>query len=132
MEKIAEEKTQDKYIGNVLQLIKNITQYVDGLVSLASLELRLAVKSLFKIIKIFFLLWVCIITTWIGLMGAIITGIVYLGFNWFYAWSVVSILNLLIMFLLYSALRKYTHNLTFPVIRRQLGTKSVVGEKQQG
>ena len=84
------------------------------------LEARLAGRSLLWMLALMLFAALCFITTWLGISVAIVVGIAWAGLSVLAAVSIVTALNLMLVFALTMVCARLSRNLRFTATRRQL------------
>lgn len=108
-------------LGNVERIWKESLDLIQDIFELFMLEIKLAGKSLVNIAVLLLVMVVLLLTTWFGLLGALIFWLVNMHFNLALLLVAASAINLLAAILVGVFVLKNTRNLQFPETRKQLG-----------
>lgn len=116
---------KNKKKPSLLMIITNLVgayvKRLTDLTQLASLEAKLAVKSLIKIIILVYFLGFVFISTWLCLLLVLFLYLVSLQFSWISAAFIITSLNCIIFFIIIFSIFKLKKNIFFPATRRQIG-----------
>lgn len=97
-----------------------IRRFVD-IVELASLEAKLAVKTLLNLTILFFILCILIISSWLSVLLLAFFYLISLNFSPLSASSIIVLANVCLIMICCFTMWKMKHNLFFPSTRKQLG-----------
>lgn len=124
-------KTNDPSLKETITaLSKNLVTLVKDFLELATLESRLAVKSLLTIIGLIFGVSMLMLTAWIFLVASLVYLLVTLGLSWPLALVLMASLNLLLVVPVMLWIVNLHHRIYFPITRKQLSTEAIKLSKQ--
>lgn len=109
---------------SLFRLIKQIMHsgfsLASDLLTLARLESKLAKQSLTRIIALLFLAAILLFSTWFYFLVFLVIYLVSLHINLLISLSLITLLNIVLLFIVCIYISKLRANLFFPVTRRQL------------
>ena len=107
-----------------LEELKSLWHELRGLahdqLTLATLETKLAGKSLVTMIAAGVMVAVLLVSAWLGLMGAAVLGLVSIGVMASTAMLLAVAANLVFALILYGVIRRHSRHLQFPATLRSL------------
>jgi TRAP-type C4-dicarboxylate transport system permease small subunit len=105
---------------HIMDVFHSFRKLVDNFTHLLALETQLALRSLLVLLVIVMLILIFIVSIWISLMGALVLAIAALGLKATYAFLIVSLINLLIIFPVILLAKSQLQNLSFKATRKHL------------
>lgn len=116
------EQTEVGLVGVIKNLVQTLLHFLGDLTSLASLEARLAGKSLLSLVLLTFVLGAFFISAWLCFLALLTVFFVsVLQYSWLVSLSLVLLSNLLMILVVGFVMAKLKDNLLFRATRRQLG-----------
>jgi uncharacterized membrane protein YqjE len=117
-------------IGKIFSgLFHSIKKLGSDLSQLAHLEAKLAKQSLVNLIILALVLGGLLTTTWLCLLGLLVTYLMSIQFSLLAALGIATLLNLILLAIVGLVMLKLKNNLFFPATRRQLNnTKKLLKE----
>lgn len=116
--------SKNKKAPSVIGIVKNLALYylkrLDNVARLASLEARLARKTIAALTLLIIVMGFLLISTWASLLLLLFVFILSLHYSMLVASLVIVVLNLILLLALYLYMGKIKKNLFFPATRRQL------------
>jgi uncharacterized membrane protein YqjE len=100
-------------IGAYLKLISDVIKIVN-------LEAILAKKSFVRIIILTMLAGTILFSTWLSLLGLLLLYLIKLNYSWLLAMSAITLLNVIILFIIFIVIMQLKKNLSFSATRRQI------------
>jgi hypothetical protein len=108
----------------LLDEIKSLWRELRGLahdeLTLAALETRLAARSLVTMIAAGVMFAVLLVSAWLGLVGAVVLGLIGIGVTASIAMLLAVATNLVFSLILYEVIRRQSRHLQFPATLRSL------------
>ena len=103
----------------VWRWIERYLDHIRDLMNLASLEARLAVRSVWRLVLLTMIFAILIITTWTGLLIGLFVFLLSQHLSWFSSFIVIITLNIFLLALVGFFMRQTKKDMTFPSTRRQ-------------
>jgi hypothetical protein len=106
---------------NVSALSRDVEQLAREQLALASLEAKLATRSVIVMIAAAVAVGVLLVSVWLALVAALVWALFGAGLTPLWALLSVAMVNLLAGWALVAVIRRHGRNLAFPATRRSLG-----------
>jgi hypothetical protein len=108
------------FIGVLKNLAHTFVRLMGDLASLAQTEAKLAGQSVVSIFFLCFIIGSSITATWLSLSGLLLACLMYFHFSWIAAFSILTMLNLVVLMIICVTILKLKNNLSFRATRRQI------------
>lgn len=105
----------------LIDLVQASIRRFVNVIELASLEAKLAVRTLFNLTILFFVLTILLISTWLSLLVFAFFYFISLGFSSLAAAGIIALINVCLLMICCFTMWKMKRNLFFPSTRKQLG-----------
>jgi len=109
-------------LDNVIALSHDVERLAREQLALASLEAKLATRSVVVMIAAAVAVGVLFISVWLALVAALTVVLLATGVALLWALLCVAVLNALAAWILVAVIRRHGRNLAFPATRRSLAT----------
>jgi|GEM_PF-4922356 len=127
-----EEKSNLSFMTIITNLSQTFFKLVGDVTRLACTEAQLAASSLVHISLLYLLIGFLSVTTWSCILGIIIASLVSIHFSWVASFSIVTLLNILLLIIAFLAITRMKKNLTFEATRKQLRSLTKSNEPTKG
>jgi hypothetical protein len=119
---------QPSLLMSMLHLIQAYLNRLSDIMHLASLEARLALKTLVSLTLLFFFLFILLLSSWLSVMMLLFVTLLSWHYSLIFSAAIITVLNLslLIIGTLYSL--KLKRNLFFPATRKHIYLISVANK----
>lgn len=108
------------FTKTIVKLVQTCVALIADVFDLAATELRLAQKNLIRIIWLFILICLFLISVWFFSLATLAAWLVSLHLSWPLALLAVTGLNALLLVIALIVILRAGYSLTFPATRRQL------------
>jgi Putative Actinobacterial Holin-X, holin superfamily III len=114
-------------LDNVVALSRDVELLAREQFALASLEAKLATRSVVVMIAAAVAVGVLLVSVWLALVAALVWSLLGIGLTPLWALLSMAVLNLLAGWVLVAVIRRHGRNLGFPATRRSLAMLAEVG-----
>lgn len=124
-----ENPEQSTWYAIIKEASETFFTLVNELIHLASLESKLAVKSLVKIVALSFIVATLLTSTWLCILALLFVLIIAMHLSSSFALCIITLLNVLLLVMVSILIIRAKDKLFFPATRRQLRFASKVNEE---
>jgi Putative Actinobacterial Holin-X, holin superfamily III len=111
---------QSSLVMNLIHLLQAYLKRLGDIIQLASLEARLAIKTLFSLAALFFILFILLSSSWLCVLFLLCVFIQSLGYSLVFSAVLITSLNIILLALCSLIMWRLKQNLFFPATRKEI------------
>ena len=123
-----EDPNHSSFVMTFINIFLAYIKRLSDIAQLASLEARLAARTLFCLISLFFVLFILVTASWFSILFLICSYTLSLGYSLFFSATILCGLNLLLLAIIAIAIIRIKRNLFFPATRREIQTTAILSK----